>query len=534
MYNLLHPFLLLLFLIPQNSFSQCPTITVDVFSIDTDPTDCETEFMVVFTALGGIFIDDFTLAFNHSGLSNLDVSSGSNVSYFADDSGLSFSSINQGLFSQQLPQITITANHDASEGCILINSFLAEFSTNGQTCPMNVIVPNSLGCPPPTTTVCIEVGYASTPDDCFMTDTDVNSGCSTATTDEAGLACLEVPTGECAEIEIDNCGMCDPAEAINSSDLLDLRKLILGVTLEAPCAYGGLLADVNENNGISTLDLVLIQRHILGLESRGQIGQCVLFNPDDIANGGNLGLDGRVGAVICDGDPSPVELLAGIVGDFNCSCDCEAGENAAINEISNVASINKKDNLSQVFINKDFAFYDLILAFDFTGELDLEQIHLKDFGLEAMVEAHIDDNRLFVTINAENEALELEQGEILFDVYADVQLSNAIEDGISFLIDVETNGFNMNALTDSQGADGNQVSDDWIDVFTLDNAIVFQANESLQGSNIEFFNTAGQQIFVRQTKENNNQITIPMDRKNRILFIRITSEESSFTKSIFH
>jgi hypothetical protein len=180
--------------------------------------------------------------------------------------------------------------------------------------------------------------------------------------------CFIVPPGGCTEIEMTDCPNGNTNQCITAADLVELRKLVLGITAQTPNPFGGLLSDVNNSGSISTLDLVHIQRHILGIDFPGsRIGDCVIFDPNSegLADEDLEGLGGwsnfDYSVEICDGED--FEIVLGVIGDVNGDCPCD---------IIDGVSPDDKDEDVQITLNQSktaliapsLSFYDLALEIE--------------------------------------------------------------------------------------------------------------------------------------------------------------------------
>lgn len=141
-----------------------------------------------------------------------------------------------------------------------------------------------------------------------------------------GSFCIQVPVGGCVELEVENCDdLCE--DELTGADVVQLRRIILGIINGLPAnPYAQVLADVNCDGQVSTLDLVLIQRYILGFpptDNDCQPGDCIVFDPGSVAydDNGDL-IPSSVNTTFCDGDDIS-SFVMGKMGDINGNCSCE-------------------------------------------------------------------------------------------------------------------------------------------------------------------------------------------------------------------
>lgn len=101
---------------------------------------------------------------------------------------------------------------------------------------------------------------------------------TTATDDEGGFYFDPVPGCEVREIRLDKAG--DPTNGLSTIDLILIQKHLLGVDdLDSP--YHLIAADANLSGNISTLDIVVLRKLILGMEQAFDHGRTWRFIPAD-------------------------------------------------------------------------------------------------------------------------------------------------------------------------------------------------------------------------------------------------------------
>ncbi|MEE9437493.1 MAG: dockerin type I domain-containing protein [Saprospiraceae bacterium] len=216
--------------------------------------------------------------------------------------------------------------------------------------------------------------------------------------------CIPVPVNGCTEIEMNDCPGGDSNDCVNAADLLALRKLILGITLETPNPYGGLLSDINQNGSVSTLDLVVIQRHILGLETpwTDAVGDCVIFDPTSEGLDGEE-LDGVSGwsdydfdytVEVCDGED--FEILVGVLGDVNGDCPCDIVDGLVSDDDQGEELTFTYDRDNSKFNVPSTYFYDMVL--DIEGNINSIDV-AEQLSNNALIEVYQREEGYTITIN---------------------------------------------------------------------------------------------------------------------------------------
>lgn len=182
-----------------------------------------------------------------------------------------------------------------------------------------------------------------------------------------GDFCVSVPEGGCTEIEIQNCPECE----LSLTDVIEGRKFALGIKDEIEGnPYAAIFGDVNGDGKYTTLDLVLIQRKILGYEElTGSSGECLVFDPSQVSINAQS-FTGTVTSEICDDDD--VDLVYGIMGDINGDCICADEEEKP----SKVLSLSKRYSSDGVELRftKIVQFYDLFIELEVSKEIDLNKV----------------------------------------------------------------------------------------------------------------------------------------------------------------
>lgn len=294
-----------------------------------------------------------------------------------------------------------------------------------------------------------------------------------------GDFCIPVPVNGCTEIEMNDCPGGDSKDCVNAADLLELRKLILGVTLETSNPYGGLLSDINQNGSASTLDLVAIQRHILGLETpwAGAVGDCVVFDPTSESLN-NADLDGVSGwsdydfaytVEVCDGEE--FEILVGVLGDVNGDCPCDIVDGLVGDDDQGKKLTLTYDKDNRNFIVPSTYFYDMVL--DIEGDINSISI-IEQLSNNALIEVHQREDGHIITINSsDSNPISLQEclSLISCDFDEDIQLTEK-----SYVID---ENFKLRELdldvemstprSSSQEVDANQISLELINDFVYIN-----------------------------------------------------------------
>lgn len=100
---------------------------------------------------------------------------------------------------------------------------------------------------------------------------------ATATDEQGSFTFTEIPLGETYNLLLSREG--DAMNGVSTLDLIRIRKHILGVdALDSP--YKMVAADVNESGNISTLDIIKIQKVILGIRTQFEDTTSWRFLPD--------------------------------------------------------------------------------------------------------------------------------------------------------------------------------------------------------------------------------------------------------------
>jgi hypothetical protein len=238
--------------------------------------------------------------------------------------------------------------------------------------------------------------------------------------------CFPVPAGGCTEIEMIDCPSGKPTRCVDALDLIELRKLILGISNQTDNnPYGGLLSDINQSGAVSTLDILLIQEGILQIENpETRVGECVIFDPTDDGldgvelNGlGGWSSDNKFTVEVCDGEE--FEIVMGVMGDTNGSCSCEKVIEGLNDEDEEEELVFTWDKNNCTFSVPQESFYDLSL--DIVGDISSINIS-EELNSMAMVnvyhreegyqgeEGNSEGDRYSIIINSVNsQALSLEE-----------------------------------------------------------------------------------------------------------------------------
>ncbi len=150
--------------------------------------------------------------------------------------------------------------------------------------------------------------------------------CETRTENDGTYACTLCDDGP-YEICVNT--VCDEPCGVTDIDLIRLRKIILGV--ERLTSDFIFIGDVNGSGTVSTLDLVLIARDILGLDSTTIENWCRFVPVQDSEYPPDLGDNAAYAAIdscILVTDPSvSTEFVRYMLGDIDNSCtDCIIGD----------------------------------------------------------------------------------------------------------------------------------------------------------------------------------------------------------------
>lgn len=247
--------------------------------------------------------------------------------------------------------------------------------------------------------------------------------------------CFQVPPGGCVEVELTHCpGDINAHSCITVADLLEMRKLLLGNILHTTSPFGGLMGDIGEDGVASTLDLVKIQKWILGIiDPESSVGECVIFDPTSEGLAGDE-LDGLGGwsdfdspweIEVCDGDD--FEVIMGILGDVNGSCPCDIVEGLLGEDVDELSLLWNEDRCNM--LGPDLKFYDLVL--DVTGRISAINV-AEDWNRDALVEVHERENGYSLMINSKDSkpiSLQESISNISFECRGGIRLTNK-----SFLI----------------------------------------------------------------------------------------------------
>jgi len=265
-----------------------------------------------------------------------------------------------------LIKITIT---DLPPGCSTIIYEIEYQNQAGDVCFYHDGIPLSRG-----TKACSSISDTvedDPDDDCnnaasntTVTVTDECGNTFEATSDENGEFCIPVPDEGCFTVTAPDCMPEDCEDrpgCINNDDLFALRDILLGVSTLTPTPGFCLAADVSGDGGVSTLDLIMIQRYILCIDSpedESNVGECILVPTEVLQPVNNMAIycpfeddmDGE--HEYCDGEIPPLTNI--IVGDIDGSCGCLPTEDLVFQkQISNRSIEDFKGDYKQYFDGSD-------------------------------------------------------------------------------------------------------------------------------------------------------------------------------------
>jgi len=270
-----------------------------------------------------------------------------------------------------------------------------------------------------------------------------------------GEFCIPVPEDGCTEFEMTDCPSGDPSSCITALDLIEMRRLILGIKNQTANPFGGLLSDFNQSGGVSTLDIILLSEYILDIDNpETRVGECVIFDPTNDGLDG-VALDGLGGwsdfsysVEVCDGED--FEVVIGVIGDTDGSCPCDIVEGLDDEGEDEELAFTWDENNCK-FSVPQVSFYDM--ALDFVGNISsitvseelnsiaMVNVYNRDNGYKGE-EGYQGDNRYSIAINSINsQAISLQEciSHINFECTGDIEFTDK-----SFLIDGNVKARNLN------------------------------------------------------------------------------------------
>lgn len=235
------------------------------------------------------------------------------------------------------------------------------------------------------TTVCTTIKYAAGAD-CVVEDLDIETESCGETvivsTGDNGVVCVEVPEGECVALTMPNCEL--GQECIDMDDVVALREMILWINQgPADSPYAAFLGDANGNGYVSTLDLIYILRYILDIPTTNSpVGDCVLFTPESIEPGpSHTQYSGTPNNEVCD-DGTPQEMLLGVIGDGDGSCDCVL--NGLVEQEGEIyLEVAKNEKYQYLTFGENFEFYDCVITLSAPNLQSKENVKFTSFDTEA-------------------------------------------------------------------------------------------------------------------------------------------------------
>lgn len=253
--------------------------------------------------------------------------------------------------------------------------------------------------------------------------------CTTGTANDGTYSCVfcdEGPFNICAEADCpDPCGVTD-------IDLVLLRKYVLGVFAYDKNIW--FIGDVDNNKSIRTLDLVRLQREILGIDTNFVENWCRFVPVSDYStapnpNGPNSGASYQsIGNCVSTANGGSTDFLRYMVGDVDGSCtDCIHGDEEG--DLPIVIDNDGSDNSSRIKSTKNDKIHALTLHIPIPDGTQVYKISSPLPGFEYAIkdnEVHF----IWLDLTEDNVGFEARAGEVI--------------------LEVETNGTNILSLSNQE------------------------------------------------------------------------------------
>lgn len=271
----------------------------------------------------------------------------------------------------------------------------------------------------------------------YLPNGEVFSGVDLSTGDVTGdMGCVEVDDPVGTTVTASKFG--DPSEGIDIDDYITVREHILGIN-EITDPYKLLAADVNGNGRVTSLDVVLIERMLLGLHDDPQPFIFVDGAYNAVANGfDNIPTFINLGSGVGQGD-----FFIGIKkGDVNCSYDPDGTNRIVAMEEYLTVDDKVLTQGERYFTSFEMKENRNVIGFKVeipkTDNLDIEYIFsrtISDFALVNHVVEH-DDMWVINYYPTDEEKIkngtELLVGQELFSIKFKSQVNSVLKNELSF------------------------------------------------------------------------------------------------------
>jgi hypothetical protein len=343
-----------------------------------------------------------------------------------------------------------------------------------------------------------------------------------------GSFCIQVPVGGCVELEVEDCDkICGPGGRVTGQDVLILRQLILGIINGVPAnPFFQVLADVNCDGQISTLDLVLIQRFILGfppVDNDCQPGNCIVFDPTSVVydDNGDL-ISSSVKTTICDGDDIASFTVARM-GDINGDCSCDLFE------------LDGGGSSTELFVDDDVislitsSVYDLALSLTFDRPVQQEDIELLLDGAEV----HIDGSTLKLAYSSSSSVQQSDDHiQVARILGSDLQLTSVESE--SFTV---TGSLDLSPIVYSKGLNERSSSSAnslaGLRIYVRGNSIAVDGLTDVEEATLILYNLSGQVVMRSSLDITGNEVELPLDIHKGIYLATVYSSDKVTTTTVW-
>lgn len=251
--------------------------------------------------------------------------------------------------------------------------------------------------------------------------TPAGTACATpptvsTTSDINGKFCIDLPEGECVRLDILDCGnQCNGMDGVTTTDLVKLQRYILGLengTLASE-PWTAIIGDVNGDGRTTASDLLAMRKVRLGIITDTPIGDCILFDADRVWTSSSQ-WGGSLNITACDGDD--LNLIVGILGDVDATCTCNDDMKTAPEAVE-VLSMSQLGQKQLYHFTTEVTFHELYLEFDLPAGIARPSVVFANDRLNSMV--NIDDHKIRVAIYSDNgEAIRMSNVEELISIVA--------------------------------------------------------------------------------------------------------------------